>query len=65
MTISEMICRLQAAKCEHGDLEVAIPAEGMVWSGAMYVMPKSLKPNESLELKLAEKGCGELYICVF
>lgn len=22
MTISELICRLQAVKCEHGDLEV-------------------------------------------
>lgn len=25
MTISELICRLQAIKCEHGDLLVAVP----------------------------------------
>lgn len=25
MTISELICRLQAIKCEHGDLIVAVP----------------------------------------
>lgn len=27
MTISELICRLQAIKCEHGDLEVAVVDE--------------------------------------
>ena len=27
MTISELICRLQAIKCEHGDLRVSVPDE--------------------------------------
>lgn len=27
MTISELICRLQVVKCEHGDLDVYVPDE--------------------------------------
>lgn len=37
MTISELICRLQAIKCEHGDLPVAFPDECGVWVGVSSV----------------------------
>lgn len=37
MTISELICRLQEVKCEHGDLLVTFPDERGVWVGVSSV----------------------------
>lgn len=40
MTISELICRLQAIKCEHGDLKVNFDDGG--WSPARNVEARML-----------------------
>lgn len=47
MTISELICRLQAVKCEHGDLIVAVP-----YAKAMTDASKV----EKIELMMSVRG---------
>lgn len=49
MTISELICRLQAIKCEHGDLLVAVPYNS---NGAM----KDAEKVEKIELMMSVKN---------
>lgn len=49
MTISEVICRLQQIKCEHGDLIVAVPYNN---NGAM----KDAEQVKKIELMMSVKN---------
>lgn len=54
MTISELICRLQAIKCSHGDIEIVIgsPAE---WN---------LASNAEMKLLLDDRNEFHEYACI-
>lgn len=54
MTISELICRLQAIKCEHGDLIIAVP-----YAKAMTDASKV----EKIELMMSVRG-SHLRACI-
>ena len=45
MTISELICRLQAIKCEHGDLEILLN-DTAGWNGVSNVEMQTLDDGE-------------------
>ena len=49
MTISELICRLQAIKCEHGDLPVVHESE----DGSSYHIALCVETYQTKELVIA------------
>lgn len=49
MTISELICRLQAIKCEHGDLPVVHESE----DGGSYNIVLCVETHQTKELIIA------------
>lgn len=49
MTISELICRLQSVKCEHGDLPVVHESE----DGSSYNIVLGVETYQTKELVIA------------
>lgn len=51
MTISELICRLQEVKCEHGDLEVRIASRNIDCGKASSVLVYTTADDRMGEVK--------------
>lgn len=58
MTISELICRLQAIKCEHGDLRVAVDRiEGGLDDAREIIIGKDEEAFGDEKVVFISRGC--------